>query len=1043
MKISILNFYRRKDGFSQVFKTMQSRQNQRLQVLIVPQKLSVSIEKALFETLNCGASFFMDVTTFDRLADKYVVEKDIEFLSKSAGVMLIQKIVEDIKGELKILGSSCCYNGFCENVFNTIMLLKSSQVTPTQLLDAVDKLVDASKLKLLDIQKIYQIYEQTLKNRFIDSANKLDKLGQQIQFDEDVKNVDYYIYSPKLTRQVINVCDKLIKNSNSVTFLIDAYSEDSIVYDNNLDKIKQMLLNENNYDENIVQRFDSLSVQLKSVGSNKVYKNNHINFFSQKDVADELKNVCELIIKGKGRYKNNAVLVCDLQKYQSTIEKIFEDYNIPYFIDTQTSLLDLSPTKFLMQMINIVYDFKVDKVMSIIKSGYLNFDNEKIYDFELYLKRWGINERNFFVGNKPKDDLFNNFNEIYEFFVKIYKNFKQKLNKCKNYKEFISVIIEFLEKNDIENKISQQCDKLIKINELQKAVIYRQIYKKWMGLFEQLNNILGFNNVSIKNFYDVLQAGVSSILVKTPPLTIDSVYIGDLSNAMIYDYENLYVLGCVEGAFPSYHQDCGLILDNELNNMSSVAQINPTIRQINIENLCNIINNLACADNLFISYPISIFFVAQKPSTLVNNIKHSFVDEFGDELNFLNYEETTLLHSPKELSQSIRTKRRAEEFLREFNEQEYTNNKIIKYRINAIAKKLGIDIYYKEDLPKIKRILNKSSVSQLQTYFDCPYKNFVKYGLKLKENIDNTIKPIDVGNFMHKVAELFGKYLIDNNISFVLDESIFEEICRIALVELGYDAGSQKGKTFEVTQKTILHNLVNSARLMLRAINEQNKLSKFKIAFVEKNIEYALSNKDFQTIIYGKIDRVDKYDKYIRIIDYKTGSENFKVSDLLSGRRIQLFIYLGIIEKIEKLLPIGAYYFKIKDDFTSPYGDKDFLKSYCLNGVTIGEKEIILAQDTSLNEEHNDSDIIPVTCIFDDEFKVNNIRKGAYSKETLQSFINYAFDIFRQGVIEIASGNIAKSPYENACQYCEYYGVLCLGNKNSRKLKTKGIRNDK
>ena len=1036
MKINLLKFYKRKDGFVEVFKQMYKNQGERLQVLVVPEKFGVSAERAMFDCLKCGSSFFMDVTTFDRLADIYVIDKKIQYLSKSAGVMLVQKITQDIADELNVLSKSCLYNGFCENVFNTIMLLKSSTVSPNMLSGAVENLMDVSKLKLLDIQKIYQLYEDTIKDRFIDSANKMDILSRELEYDDAISNVDFYVYSPKLTKQILNVCDKLIKKSHSVTFMVDCYSNNSIVYDENINNLYGLIKsNGGKYDENTIQRFDSLSVQIKDVSTKNKYKNNNIQFYSQKNINDEVTSVCVDINKKGCRYKDCAVMVCDLPKYQSSLQKIFDEFEIPYFIDTEQTLLDLKPTKVLLQLINIIFEFKVDKVLSIVKSKIFNYDQQNIYNFELYIKRWGINERNFFSENKPEDDLFEDFKKIYDDFSAIYKNFKTDMQKCKTYGEFITVLKEFLTKYDFENKILCECENLLKINELQKSKLYEQITAKLMALFDQLESILGLNQTTVKDFYNVLKAGLGSVMIKTPPLTVDCVYIGNASNCMLYDYENLYCIGCNEGSFPVYNQDCGLILDAELDKMRTLAQIDPTIREVNMESLCNIINNLCCCSKLYLSYPISVFFVEQRPATLLLNLKKIFVNNENKEVAFLNYQAPNLLESANDLAIDIKTKTRAEMFLRKINNAKDYKTKQQILRLNGLAKKLNLNLDNEEILPKIPRKLTKSSVSQLQVYFDCPYKNFVKYGLRLKENPDNTLKPIDVGNFMHKVAEMFGLYLIKNKISYVEDENIFDKICLNALKTFEYDSDGKKGKIIDARQKIIINNLVYSAKSMLKAINEQNKLSEFKIQSVEKVINLKVSNGIFDTEINGKVDRVDTFENYVRIIDYKTGNENFNETDLISGRRIQLFVYLGALQKLEKLCPIGAYYFKIKDEITSAYEDKNYLKTYCLNGVTLDDEKIVLAQDTSLNENHPNSDIIPINCSFKDGFKIDKRRMGAYSSEKMQWFIDYAIEIFKQGTREIALGNIEKSPYLDACQFCEFKGVLCLGNKNCRQVK--------
>ena len=1029
MKVSIVKFIKRRDGFKEIFSRMKQKECERKQVLVVPEKFGVNAERAMFEELDCGATFFMDITTFDRLADEYVINRNLQYLSKSAGVMLVQKIAQDNLKELNVLSRSSSFNGFCENMFNTIMLLKSSMVSPQELENASEILQDVSKLKLQDIKKIYQIYEDTLKDRYIDSSNKMDQLAKQLVVDDDVKNVDYYIYSPKLTKQVLNVCSSLVKKANSVTFMLDDYVLDSTINDENYTLLTQMLKQQGVKFEVESINKSILSEQLKSIGTIGKFKNMDIKFYSYKNIAEEVESVCREIVSG-GRFKDSTILVCDLNKYKSTLERTLQDFNISYFIDTQISLLETAPIKFLSNLISLTYEFKIEKVLALAKSNYFDFEELKVYNFETYLKRWGINERNYFSDNKPNDDLYADFFEIYTNFNNIFKDFKEKMQQSQTYQNMINVLREFIVNFDFAEKITKECENLVNLKEYQRAKQCEQVLNKIENVFKQLEDILGLNKTSIKDFHIVLKAGLDSVMVKTPPLMVDNVYVGDMNNAMLYDCKNLYVLGAVENAFPVYNQDCGLILDKELNTMRPIASIDPSIRKVNQENTCNLINNLCCCSNLQLSYPVSIFFVEQQPSTLLQTLATKFSSKFLQKENF------TILDNANDFAKTVANSKRAESIIRKIAVVKDDNSDVALKRVNSISKSLNIDLSNAVATPTIKRQLTNSSVSQLQVYFECPFKNFAKYGLKMKENIDNTLKPVDVGNFMHKVAELFGLYLIKAKVNFVDDESIFDKICNTALDLFELNANGKKGKILDAKQKTIISNLVNSSKLMLRAINQQNKMTDFKIEAVEKDINLKINNGKFDTFIKGKIDRVDTFGNFVRIIDYKTGSETFKESELKCGRRIQLFIYLGALQKLEKKQPIGAYYFKIKDDFSKPYSDKDYLKTYCLNGATINDIEIILSQDKTLNEENTSSNIIPINLSYSKgDCKVDGRRKGAYSGEKLQEMIDYAENIFKLGTLEIADGNIEKAPLEKICDYCEFKGVLCFGAKNCRKLK--------
>lgn len=1024
MKVTILKAMKRREVFKEVFKRMQKNEFVRKQVLIVPEKFGLNAEKALFEELDCQSTFFMDVTTFDRMADDYVVLQNKQFLSKSAGVMLVQKIAQDNLKEMKVLNRSCQYNGFCENVFNTIMLLKSSHVSPVKLENALENLMDISKLKISDLKTIYEQYEKSLQERFVDSANKMDKLAEEIAFDDSLKDIDFFVYAPKLTKQILSVLQKLCKQSHSLTMILDDYEFDSTVFDDNEKELISMFRNEGiDFDQECVGQ-NMLATQLKSYATGKKFFSDNLSFYAYKSLEDEVSNVANKILNSE-RFKDNAILVCGLEQYKATIEKKFQELEIAYFLDEQVTLLETSPTKFLLDFVNLTFEFKIEKLLNVVKSNFLNFEQDKVFNYELYLKKWGLNEQNYFNDNKPDDELFADFNEIYVKFNEIFQPFKKKMSKSETYSLKIQATIELLEQLNIDEKIVKLCEKLTCLGQLQTAKQLEQVVNKWQNLFSQLENILGLNKTTTKDFFIVLKAGFNSVAVKTPPLVVDCVYICELENAMLYEHKNLFVMGAIENSFPTYNNDCGLILDAELEKMSPVASIEPSVRKVNRENVCNIFNNLCSCENLTISYPLSIFFSEQKPSSLLLGLKKQF------NAQFLQKKDLSLLDNAKDYANYVSKSKCAECILRQNQLLNNYASNLENRRAYSISKKLGINLKQKQILPNIQRILTKSSVSQLQTYFDCPYKNFVKYGLNLKENPDNSLKAVDIGTFMHKVAELFGKFLKKNELGFVDDESVFEDVCKKTMKLFEYDDNGKKSKIIDSRQKAILNNLLCSAKQMLRAINEQLKRSEFKIADVEKNIVFEIDNGKFKTQIVGKVDRVDTFDDYVRIIDYKTGSEDFNLEDLKKGRRIQLFIYLGALQKLENKIPIGTYYFKINDDFLKPTSDKELLKNYCLNGVTINDPEIVALQDKTLCEENLVSDIIPVTLT--KSGAINKKRKGAVERDELQEMINYAEAVFKNGILEIAEGNIAQSPYEDACKYCEFKGVLCYGTKYNRK----------
>ncbi|MBR2353869.1 MAG: PD-(D/E)XK nuclease family protein, partial [Clostridia bacterium] len=103
----------------------------------------------------------------------------------------------------------------------------------------------------------------------------------------------------------------------------------------------------------------------------------------------------------------------------------------------------------------------------------------------------------------------------------------------------------------------------------------------------------------------------------------------------------------------------------------------------------------------------------------------------------------------------------------------------------------------------------------------------------------------------------------------------------------------------------LYRRLTRLSLLMVRNIVEEFSHSEFRPAFFELNtngrngnpvpIEFKL-NDGYKVSFSGIIDRVDVLKKngkvYIRIVDYKTGTKDFSLSDVAKGINIQMLLYL-------------------------------------------------------------------------------------------------------------------------------------------------------
>ena len=130
--------------------------------------------------------------------------------------------------------------------------------------------------------------------------------------------------------------------------------------------------------------------------------------------------------------------------------------------------------------------------------------------------------------------------------------------------------------------------------------------------------------------------------------------------------------------------------------------------------------------------------------------------------------------------------------------------------------------------------------------------------------------------------------------------------------------------------------------------------------------------------LIGQIDRIDMFeeneDKYIRIVDYKSGNKNISLTDVYYGLQLQLLVYLDAILESAKynngnINPAAILYFKIDDPIIKKNEDmedneirEEILKQLKMKGLVLKDQNIIRKMDNTLPEgEKGTSSVIPAS----------------------------------------------------------------------------------
>jgi len=1060
MKVVEFNSYQNYNAINEQIKFVgECLKSGRKQYIIVPDRFSLSMEKLVMQKLNLTSSFDINVLSISRLAG--LVLKDFDgkkVLNMLDAVIIVQHILKKHKEELKCFTKIPVSTGFAKVLFDTISQLKSCKITPGMLRYSVSKCKSQNlALKILDIATIFEYYEKYIKDNFIDSSNKIGLLCEKMEVSKIFENADVHFSNfVDFTKQDLDVLENAIKCSNCLSITTvspkEQNNKDAYVFKikDELNEICEKL----NINIEEVDCYDLLNPVQKHIAKELFALNNNsleikgdeVFMFQASDQEKEVwfvaKKILELISNG-ARFSEIVINCCDLNSYESVIENVFTSFNIPFWIDQNISLEKTEYYKFLKYIFDVIlWGYQTDDVLKVCKNVFSPLTEEQKEVFDFYSKKYGIinNMWKTEINLKNDDENFLEFNKLKNDFISPIITFENEINRSKTISDFCESVRNLIKNYQMEEKNEQLSIFFENKQNLKQAGIFRQCADKLEKVLTQLETILGDEQIGFMEWIEMFSVCVKSLEIAPLPMSINSVLVGQMLSTIFEPNKYYFVLGATSDKLPAFVKDVGIISDFDIAILSEL-NISPTIYELNRRTVFKVLQNMTLAENsLMLSMPQNIKSSQNEISSVLEQFSKMFKSKTGENLPIINIETMLLdddafggeknrfnfLFQSKADILKFLSKNKADlncDFDSFFN----------KLKIDKKAKFILNDYKGEKPIKNADKLFFKNGytkATEVENYFSCPFLHFVMYGLKLKEKEQNKVRPVDVGNILHDVAERYFRYSKGN----ILNDSSIENFAKKTFEEI-ISKKQYEHLLFGPQNKALAEGLKKESIRICKALNYHNKHSKYKTKFAESSF----GEKDFAPMpqIYvknlnktfklrGKVDRVDFYDKKFRVIDYKTGKNKseFKMLDFYMGNKLQLFIYLyAIMNGMNETIPTGAYYFPLRNDYQEE--DTSFpYESYCMNGVTLDDYENFIFQDDLVDYENKKSGIIG----FSLDTKKENVNNGVLSlkkntnlvkQEELLNMIKYSYELFSNAIFEILSGNINPKPVEGACLYCQ------------------------
>ncbi len=1055
-------------------------------ILIVPEQETLNAEAQMARILPQDAPLFFEVTNFSRLANTVFRAKggiSFHYADKAASALLMWKVL-DAATPLLALTDRTPDGARVKETLSALGELHAARVGPDKLEEAAKLLPDGDRLKdrISDLSLIFRLYKGELALTYGDHAEDLDRLSAILKKEPFFKDTTFFVDSfTSFTAQEYRVLDELIRTSDVTVSLTTAPNDHrSLCYEETRETQKKLAELASAAGIKVQAEYASEGVFTPAVGHavKELFRaDKHLCVFEgeNKDLAlwkeKEPFTACARIasdiaarVREGARYRDFVIFVRNTQSYRGILDTALEKEGLPFFMSEEKDIFSFAAVK----MITTAYavlnrGFRKEDIIAFLKCGFGTFAPDDIDAFELYADFWHIGGRLFRksddftmnpIGYKEtvsenSEQILLRVNRVHRELLRVFAVLEKSTEGEVTVTEHLSALYAFLCEMNCEERLHALANASSAMGENAHAEMLNRLFGAICELFDRAHETVGDMKISRERFADILSLLFSTVGLGQLPISKDVITVGNADMLRATDTKYVYVLGVNDGEFPANVRAGGAFEDNERRILSKLGiplAFDPLIRASR-ESFC-FLRALSSAKEhaTVISYEKSASGEEVLPSSVFKRLTAIFGAPVPQEIAE-PYHPRAAIELLGELSDTPQKAAlrellgKDERFSRHFEGTETPLSDTDCRLSPTLAERV-----FEEEM--------KMSQTRLDAYVDCPFAYYCKSVLCLEENKDSAFGLNDIGTLIHALLERLFLKLDESkkNIRTVKKEEIpalVEALTREYLAEICPEEMKDAPRLAHLFSR-----LRRTAELLAEEIYDEFAQSKFTPAFFEFSIgkEGAPAPIIFETedgarmIFHGTIDRVDTYRAedgklYLRVIDYKTGTKLFSLSDVEKGKNLQLLIYLvslwksqdpAFLQKLglknnERPLPAGMLYMSAspKDVKCPALTDEKIIRdkakeNLAVNGLVLEKEEIVRAMDATLSGRYAPTPL--------DRYGKMSWGKSFATVEKLEdlldgmkSTVGRIGTMMRKGVA--TAEPFITSSKKNPCEYCSYSPV--------------------
>ncbi len=920
-------------------------------ILLVPEQFTSSTEGRIYRELGDALSGMVESFSFTSLAEHILAAEGgaaVQTLSDAGRAVLVRRALEELQDNVHYYYRHRRSAAFCQMAAETIDELKSAGLSGTQLAELAQDCGPESG-KLSELALIFQGYETLLSGTGMDPADRLELAADRLEaalargeLPEFLREREVFIdefdtfNAPKkrlmgamlaaLPTVTVALCDDGTPMIPGDTGLFSGAKQVAaqlrqLARKNGAEVCAPELLRRD------LRHKDALGLAavtelLENGTCDLPPEAPEIRLFAAASREEEARCTAAAIrrLMRQGVRCGKIAVVCrNIPDYRAAIRYEFRMAEIPLYCDEPTTPEFSAPATVVRALLALLRGADLTENLTVLaKTGLCSLTEPQVCALENYAYTWSPNAAAWRAEfeKSPKG-----FGE-----AELTEEDEKTLADAETARLLLVTAVDELRgkvRGGNAEQISREiyfCLKKLGAEEQQAAQVEairaargipaaEEAAREWnvvMQLLDEMAHLLGSQGVTIQEYEELFNLLLRSSDLGHIPQTLDAVVLASAGKMRLDAPDYVFVLGLSEGEFPCAPSETGLLTHADRDALMAKQIDLPDCFENRVvrEQVCFYKALTAPSKGLWLSWPKGqgqTLCAALEP--IVENLRPAAPELELSDLAATPADGLDTLGGGWPLNETERAS--LTEALHTPQGEEPRGFALLHRMEQNLPRQVN-------DLPALESLLGhrlRISPSQLEKYYTCRYGYFLQYVLGLKPRRRAELSADQSGTLMHWVLQM----ALDPNPGadnpcgglapfLELDDEAMANLASLLVDEYAKRYLPEDTARFAY----LLSRLKKSMASLLCYLRDEQKQSQFHPAACELRIGsgedavpgqlYHLS--DGRTVqLVGTVDRADEWveadgTRWVRVVDYKTGTKKLNLKEVYCGLDCQMLLYL-------------------------------------------------------------------------------------------------------------------------------------------------------